>query len=137
MTCLSTLNTRTCASLKDICCGDVRVIHLTRMRRDGAPSATYPGVHFALLRNQSRLLWHHNVQMFLKDRYDSCTVSRTDALMHYGTYSCGPSSSMPAINRATPNGRLIMASSSCTLSPKRRARSHTACVTLSTLMRSS
>ena len=53
------------------------------------------------------------------------------------THSCGPNSSIPAISSATPNGRLIIASSSCTLSPNRSARSHTACVTLSTLMRSS
>jgi hypothetical protein len=55
----------------------------------------------------------------------------------YFTHNCDPFSSMPAMSRATPNGRLIIASSSCVDSPNRSAKSQTACVTLDTLISSS
>jgi hypothetical protein len=48
------------------------------------------------------------------------------------TYSCGPSSSQPAINSATPNGRDMMLSSPSAPSPNLKARSQMAWVQLST-----
>ena len=48
------------------------------------------------------------------------------------TYSCGPSSSTPATNNATPNGRLITLSWPSAPSPNLSARSQIACVQLST-----
>lgn len=47
------------------------------------------------------------------------------------THNCGPCSSIPAIENATPNCRVIIASSSCMLSANLSARSHTTCITCS------
>lgn len=49
------------------------------------------------------------------------------------SYSCGPSSSIPAINSATPKGLLMMDSSPSAPSPNLSAKSQMACVQLSTL----
>jgi hypothetical protein len=47
-------------------------------------------------------------------------------------YNCGPSSSQPAIRRATPNGLDMILSSPSAPSPNLNARSQIACVQLST-----
>ena len=49
-----------------------------------------------------------------------------------GGYSCGPSSSYPAISKATPKGLLITLSSPSAPSPNLSAKSQIACVQLST-----
>jgi hypothetical protein len=66
------------------------------------------------------------------------TPSNTQAAKGKGVYNCGPSSSTPATSNATPKGLdMTLSFSSSSPSPNRRAKSHTACVQLSTLNGSS
>ena len=93
-----------------------------------------PPVH---LRSPSQWLLHRSDKMSQTALHDIYLLVSPYHLVpaDHGTqktYNCGPSSSIPAINNATPNGLLITLSSPSAPSPNFSAKSHTACVQLST-----